>query len=116
VIGERLCGELRSLKLVRPIVRHHHERRDGSGYPDRLRGDRVPLLAEIVGIADVFDALTTDRAYRGAWTPEVACAELAREASLGRWRHDLVDLFVGLVRKGELAHTPLAARLPALSS
>ena len=49
---------------MRPIVRHHHERIDGRGYPDGLAGDRVPLLAQIVSIADVFDALTTDRPYR----------------------------------------------------
>jgi putative two-component system response regulator len=56
VVGERLCGNLRSLALVRPIVRHHHERLDGSGYPDGRRGDDVPLLAQIVGIVDVYDA------------------------------------------------------------
>jgi putative two-component system response regulator len=113
VIGERLCGELRSLKLVRPIVRHHHERRDGSGYPDGLRGEQVPLLAEIVGITDVYDALTTDRSYRGAWTREAACAELARETALGKWRPDLVDLFIGLAQSGELDQTPVIAPLQA---
>src|ERR1700681_2914695 len=64
VIGDRLCGELRSLRRVRPIVRHHHERLDGSGYPDGLRGDATPLIAQIMGIVDVFDALTSDRPYR----------------------------------------------------
>lgn len=52
IIGDRLCGELRSLRAVRPIVRHHHERLDGSGYPDGLRDDAVPLLAQIMGIVD----------------------------------------------------------------
>ena len=66
VIGDRLCGELRSLRKVRPIVRHHHERLDGSGYPDGLRGDATPLLAQIMGIVDVFDALTTKRPYKVA--------------------------------------------------
>jgi putative two-component system response regulator len=113
VIGERLCGELRSLRLVRPIVRHHHERRDGSGYPDGLRGEQVPLLAEIVGITDVYDALTTDRSYRGAWTREAACAELARETALGKWRPDLVDLFIALAQCGELDQTPVIAPLQA---
>src|SRR6185436_10154018 len=59
VIGDRLCGTLRSLRNVRPIVRHHHERLDGSGYPDGLRGDAVPLLAQVMSIADAFDAMTT---------------------------------------------------------
>src|SRR5690606_37002025 len=56
VVGDQLCGNLRSLARVRPIVRHHHERLDGSGYPDGLRGDRIPLLAQIVSVVDVFDA------------------------------------------------------------
>ena len=66
VIGDRLCGELRSLRSVRPIVRHHHERLDGSGYPDGLRGDAIPLLAQIIGIVDVFDAITTNRPHMAA--------------------------------------------------
>jgi len=66
IVGDRLCGDLRSLRNVRPIVRHHHERLDGSGYPDGLRGDAIPLLAQIVGIVDVFDALTTTRPYKAA--------------------------------------------------
>src|SRR3954470_24900254 len=64
VIGERLCGKVGSLDRVRPIVRHHHERLDGTGYPDGLSGHAIPLLAQIVGVVDVFDALTTDRPYR----------------------------------------------------
>src|SRR3990167_1980121 len=60
VIGERLCGELLSLRNVRPIVRHHHERLDGSGYPDGLRGETIPLLAQIMGLVDVFDVATTE--------------------------------------------------------
>jgi putative two-component system response regulator len=102
VIGERLCGGLRSLRLVRPIVRHHHERRDGSGYPDGLQGDEVPLLAEIVGIADTFDAITTTRPYRPARAPEAAYAELVQDVEKGRWRADLVERFIALGRDGRL--------------
>jgi putative two-component system response regulator len=101
-IGERLCGNLKSLRLVRPIVRHHHERRDGTGYPDGLRGDDVPLLAEIVGVADTFDAITTARPYRAARTAEEAYAELLRDAANGRWRTHLVDRFIELGRIGVL--------------
>ena len=104
VIGERLCGDLKSLRLVRPIVRHHHERRDGSGYPDGLRGDDVPLLAEIVGIADTFDAITTRRPYRAARQPEEAYAELLRDAKNGRWRTHLVGRFIDLGRAGVLTN------------
>ena len=66
VVGDNLCRTVRSLERVRPIVRWHHERQDGRGYPDRLRGDEIPLLAHIVAVVDVFDALTTTRPYRGA--------------------------------------------------
>ena len=66
IIGERLCGELRTLRRVRPIVRSHHERLDGSGYPDGLHGDDVPLLAQVVAIVDAYDAITTNRPYRSA--------------------------------------------------
>ena len=63
---------------IKPIIRWHHERYDGSGYPDRLRGDEIPLSAQIVGIADVYDALTTTRPYRPAMTLERALAEMDR--------------------------------------
>ena len=97
VIGDRLCGELRSLRKVRPIVRHHHERLDGSGYPDGLRGDAIPLLAQIMGIVDVFDALTTERPYRAALPVAWAAEELRREVARGWRRADLVATFLDQV-------------------
>ena len=101
VIGDRLCGELRSLRRVRPIVRHHHEHLDGSGYPDRMKGGAVPLLAQIMSVVDVFDALTNARPYKAAFPPARAYEELVREATQG-WRdHELVDLFIGLGRPAE---------------
>jgi len=102
IIGDRLCGELRSLRRVRPIVRGHHERIDGSGYPDHLCGRAVPLLAQIMGIVDVFDALTTSRPYKKALPAEAACEELLREVHLGWRRKDLVDVFVKLCTEGSL--------------
>ena len=102
IIGDRLCGELRSLRLVRAIVRHHHEKLDGSGYPDGLRGDEVPLLAQIVSIADLYDAVTTSRPYRPAQSAVHACDELLKEARLGLRRTDLVEAFVRLSRAGAL--------------
>jgi cyclic di-GMP phosphodiesterase len=111
VIGERLCGNLRSLGPVRTIVRHHHERLDGSGYPDGLRGDAVPLLAQIVGIVDVYDAVTTTRPYRAAGPPERGYEELLLDVAGGARRADLVDTFIGLGRAGRLAtHPDLLAR------
>jgi len=111
VIGDRLCGELRSLRLVRPIVRHHHEMRDGSGYPDGLRGDDIPMLAQIVSIVDAYDAITTDRPYRLARAPEVAYKELIDEAVRGLRRRDFVDAFIALGVSGELTDPSTAHHL-----
>jgi len=103
IIGESLCGDLRLLKAVRPIIRSHHERLDGSGYPDGLRGQQIPMLAQVMGIVDVFDALTTDRHYRVRLTPEQACVQLEQEAARG-WRDArLVAEFVALSRGGGLS-------------
>ena len=96
LIGDRLCGELRLLRQVRPIVRHHHERLDGSGYPDGLKGDAIPLLAQIMGIVDVYDAITTTRPYKAAATAEQAYAELMQEVARGWRRKDLVEAFIAL--------------------
>ena len=94
IIGDKLCGELRSLALVRPIVRHHHERLNGSGYPDGLKGDQIPLLAQIVGIVDAFDAMTTDRPYRSGRSREYAFREIRRSAANSLFSSDLVEAFI----------------------
>ena len=93
VVGDRLCGDLRALHRVRSIVRHHHERLDGTGYPDGLKGDAIPLLAQIIGIVDVYDAMTTTRPYRAARSSEEALTELNREVDRGWRRADLVGVF-----------------------
>jgi putative two-component system response regulator len=100
LIGDRLCGNLRSLALVRPIVRHHHELLNGSGYPDGLAGDQIPLLAQIVGVVDAYDAMTTSRPYREALSAEAAHEELRRDVVRGWRRRDLVEVFLGLARRG----------------
>jgi putative two-component system response regulator len=101
MIGERLCGGLRVLARVRPIVRSHHERLDGSGYPDGLGGADVPKLAQIIGIVDVFDAITTWRPYKEAKSIVEAIETLESEVQRG-WRdRSLVREFVALVRDGE---------------
>jgi putative two-component system response regulator len=109
VIGDRLCGELRSLRRVRPIVRHHHERLDGSGYPDGLRGDAIPLLAQITAVVDVFDALTTSRPYKAALPIDDAYDELIREIDRGWHRRDLVEAFIALDRQGRSRHDAVDA-------
>jgi len=96
VIGERLCSGLRSLASVRPIIRQHHERLDGSGYPDGLRGHEVSLLAQIIGVVDAFDAMTTDRPYRKALSLERAFAELRADVASGKMDAMLVERFIEL--------------------
>lgn len=104
IVGERLCGSLRSLARVRPIIRHHHERLDGGGYPDGLQGDATPLLAQILGIVDLFDAVTTERPYKPTHSVEHALGELAEEVARGWRRPDLVEAFESTVRSGRVAH------------
>ena len=96
-IGERLCASLHTLVDVRPIIRSHHERLDGSGYPDGLRGDAVPHLAQIVGIVDVYDALTSRRPFREAMTLDQAAQHLHDEVEKGRFSRQYVEAFLQLV-------------------
>ena len=105
VIGERLCAGLRSLAAVRPIIRQHHERLDGSGYPDGLKGSEVSLLAQIIGVVDAFDAMTTDRPYRLSLGLDCAIDELRRDAARGAMNPVLVETFVALA-PGLLAAAP----------
>jgi putative two-component system response regulator len=95
VIGERLCQQLRTLAPVRPIIRSHHERLDGSGYPDGLKGDDVPLLAQITAVVDVFDALTTERPYRRALSVDGALRKLDEEVARGLHQKSLLEVFKG---------------------
>lgn len=80
IIGEEICRPLETFKDVLPIIRHHHERWDGKGYPDGLKGEEIPLLARIVTAADVFDALISNRPYRDAWPRERALGFMKKEA------------------------------------
>jgi putative two-component system response regulator len=93
VTGERICSPLKSFRLVLPIIRHHHEKLDGSGYPDRLSGDQIPLTARILQITDIYDALVTDRPYRKALSHEEAIDTMRREARRGWWDNNLIDEF-----------------------
>lgn len=96
-IGDALCAPLRSLRHARPIVRCHHERIDGSGYPQGLRGDEVPLLAHLVGIVDVYDALTSKRPYRDALSDGTAREYLVEEAERGRFSSLYVEAFLDIL-------------------
>jgi len=85
VRGEEICRHLKALGPVLPIIRYHHERWDGSGYPDGLRGDQIPLLARILQIADIYDALTSARPYKPAFTA-VEAIDIMREETERGWR------------------------------
>jgi putative two-component system response regulator len=98
VVGEQLCGDLKALRNVRPIVRHHHERLDGSGYPDGLSGDDVPVLAQIMSVVDVYDAITTDRPYHAARGDETAFEQLEDEVRRGWKDAGLVNAFIATAR------------------
>lgn len=100
VIGDDLCATIRSLEGVRGIVRSHHERVDGRGYPDGLRGKAIPLLAQIVGVVDVFDALTTNRPYRTALPVDQAYTIMLNDAETGWCPRALVMTFIGLHQRG----------------
>lgn len=115
VIGDALCANLKTLHPVRPIVRHHHERLDGTGYPDRLRGAEVPLLAQIVGIVDVFEAITMGRAYLAPRSVAEALTILRVEADRGWRRRDLVETFAALVHAGVLT-TAVVGRPPLVTT
>jgi len=93
VIGERICAPLKSFRLVLPIIRHHHEKVDGSGYPDGLRGDAIPVGARILQIVDVFDALTTERPYKKALSTNEALQIMREEVRKGWWDSNIFSQF-----------------------
>ncbi len=95
VIGERICEPLKSLRHLLPIIRWHHERLDGTGYPDGLKGSQFPVPAQVLQLSDIYDAITTDRPYHRARTRASAIEFLHGEADKG-WRdHELIKV-VGL--------------------
>src|ERR1700690_366001 len=97
-VGERICAPLRSFRLVLPIIRHHHEKLDGSGYPDGLSGEEIPVTARVLQIVDVYDALTTDRPYRTAVASEIALSIMDEEANRGWWDRELFERFQEMIR------------------
>ncbi len=98
IVGSDLVQGLRGLDLVRPIIRHHHERLDGSGYPDGLKGEAIPLGARIISCVDVYDALHSPRPYRSALPQNKAVSVLLRETDSGYWDPAIVCTFVDVLR------------------
>ena len=103
VIGESICQPLKSFRNVLPIIRHHHEHWDGSGYPDQLKHYNIPLLARILQVADVYDALRTARPYKPALTHEEAERTMVAEAQRGLWDPELVPEFFSMLKQKEQA-------------
>jgi len=99
VTGETICRPLKSLRLVLPIIRHHHEHSDGSGYPDGLRDGEIPLLPRILQVVDIYDALRTARPYKPALGHEQAVEMMLTEARSGLWDADLVSEFFAMLDK-----------------
>jgi putative two-component system response regulator len=105
LVGDRLLEPLSLLQAVRPVVRHHHERWDGAGYPDGLRGAGIPEIARIVAVADAVEAMWAERPYRGSMT----LAEIVRELEAGvatQWDPELTEIMLAAIRRGEVAFSP----------
>jgi putative two-component system response regulator len=97
LIGENICKPLRSLRMVLPIIRHHHEHWNGSGYPDHLAGEAIPLLARVLQVVDVYDALRTERPYKPAHTHQQARETMQYEAEHGLWDGRIVGEFFSML-------------------
>ncbi len=98
VIGAQIVAPIRFLGDAALVIRHHHERFDGSGYPDGLRGSAIPLAARIFAVADAFDAMTSDRPYRRALSSERAVEEI-REGAGSQFDPDVVRVFVDMIEE-----------------
>jgi putative two-component system response regulator len=113
VAGERICASLKSFQLVLPIIRHHHEKMDGSGYPDGLRGTQIPLTVRVLQVVDVFDALTTQRPYKPALSAAAALDVMKDEAKKGWWDPEVLAAFEELMRADEGEPRPTAFAVAA---
>ncbi len=97
LIGEKICQPLRTMRGVIPIIRHHHERWDGSGYPDGLKGEAIPYIAQVFQLIDIYDALTSERTYKKALTSAAAISLMQEETNAG-WRNpQLMEQFADFI-------------------
>lgn len=113
VVGERICASLKSFQLVLPIIRHHHEKMNGSGYPDGLRGKQIPLTVRVLQVVDVYDALSTQRPYKAALSGARAFEVMNNEVKKGWWDPEVLAAFKELMRADEGEPPPKAAAVAA---
>ncbi len=106
IVGERICAPLKSFRLVLPIIRSHHEKMDGSGYPDGLKRSQIPITVRILQIVDVYDALKTKRPYKPAMSQEEVLKTMDAEVKKGWWDGDTFSEFKNLLQRKTL---PLSA-------
>jgi putative two-component system response regulator len=112
VIGERICAPLKSFGLVLPIIRHHHEEFNGTGYPDSLQGQEIPFTARVLQIVDVYDALVTDRPYRRALPVAQALEIMEQEVEKGWWDPGIFYQFSGLMETASPATDRISEAAP----
>jgi len=102
IIGERICAPLKFSHEVGPIIRHHHERWDGKGYPDLLSGEEIPFLARVISVVDAFDAMSSNRPYRKALPLDETVRRLA-DGARTEWDADITQVFLDLLRRQGLS-------------
>ena len=110
VVGCTICERLRSAKDALPLIRHHHEKLDGSGYPDGLKKDEIPVSVRIVTIVDIYDALTTRRSYKDAWPIDRTFSVMYEEVKKGWWDGDILRIWEKFVLSEEF-QTALAKKV-----
>lgn len=104
--GVEICQGLKSFRALLPIIRSHHEKQDGSGYPDGLAGEDIPITAMVLQIADIYDALTTARPYKEAYSQEKAFRIMREEVAKGWWDSELCELFIDMMTETDTETAP----------
>lgn len=97
IIGQQICRPIDALLPALPFIRSHHEKLDGSGYPDQLKGDQIPLAVRLLSVTDVYDTLRSERVYRDSFTHEQSIAILTQEVRRGWWDSEIVNQLTYIV-------------------
>jgi putative two-component system response regulator len=108
IVGEHICAPLKSFRNVLPIIRSHHEKQNGSGYPDHLKGEEIPLAARVLQTVDIYDSLTTDRPYRKALSQEKALEIMWEETNRGWWDAELINTLQGMLQESPVKSSAAA--------